>query len=57
MGPVVTRFDRDRMFDLVEDAVSKGAKLEYGGKIPEGFPEGGNWIQPTVVSGTTPDMD
>lgn len=57
MGPVVTRSDRDRMFDLVEDAVSKGAKLEYGGKIPEGFPEKGNWIEPTVVSGVTPDMD
>ena len=57
MGPGVTRSDRDRMFDLVEDAVSKGAKLEYGGKIPEGFPEKGNWIEPTVVSGVTPDMD
>jgi succinate-semialdehyde dehydrogenase / glutarate-semialdehyde dehydrogenase len=56
MGPVVTRSDRDRMFALVEDAVSKGAKLEYGGKIPAGFPEGGNWIEPTVVSGTTSDM-
>ena len=57
MGPVVTRSDRDRMFDLVEDAVSKGAKLEYGGKVPEGFPEDGNWIEPTVVSGITPEMD
>lgn len=56
MGPVVSRKDRDRMFDLVEDAVSKGAKLEYGGKIPEGFPENGNWIEPTIVSGTTPEM-
>lgn len=57
MGPVVTRSDRDRMLALVEDAVSKGAKLEYGGKIPEGFPENGNWIEPTVLSGITPDMD
>lgn len=57
MGPVVTKSDRDRMFALVEDAVSKGATLEYGGKIPDGFPENGNWIEPTVVSGTTPEMD
>ncbi len=57
MGPVVSRKDRDRMFDLVKDAVSKGGNLEYGGKIPEGFPEGGNWIQPTIVSGITKDMD
>ncbi|MBU2950988.1 NAD-dependent succinate-semialdehyde dehydrogenase [Tamlana agarivorans] len=56
MGPVVSKKDRDRMFDLVEDAVSKGATLEYGGKIPKGFPEGGNWIEPTVVSGVTTDM-
>lgn len=55
MGPVVTRKDRDRMFDLVQDAVSKGAKLEYGGKVPAGFPENGNWIEPTVVSGITTD--
>ena len=57
MGPVVSRKDRDRMFDLVKDAVSKGATLEYGGGIPEGFPENGNWIQPTIVSGITTDMD
>ena len=56
MGPVVTRKDRDRMFDLVDDALSKGAKLEYGGKVPKGFPEKGNWIEPTIVSDTTTDM-
>ncbi|MGY6648262.1 NAD-dependent succinate-semialdehyde dehydrogenase [Wenyingzhuangia sp. IMCC45574] len=57
MGPVAGLADRDRMFDLVEDAVSKGAKLEYGGKIPEGFPEKGYWIEPTILSGITPEMD
>lgn len=57
MGPVAGLADRDRMFDLLEDAVSKGAKLEYGGKIPEGFPEKGYWIEPTIVSGITPEMD
>ncbi|TXG35153.1 NAD-dependent succinate-semialdehyde dehydrogenase [Seonamhaeicola maritimus] len=56
MGPVVSKKDRDRMFDLVDDAVSKGGTLEYGGKIPEGFPEGGNWIEPTIVTGVTTDM-
>ncbi len=56
MGPVVTRSDRDRMFDLIDDATSKGATLEYGGKIPEGFPEQGNWIEPSVVSGVTQEM-
>ncbi|TMM55771.1 NAD-dependent succinate-semialdehyde dehydrogenase [Maribacter algarum] len=56
MGPMVSKRDRDRMFDLIEDAVSKGAKLECGGKIPQGM-EKGNWIQPTVLSGMTPEMD
>ena len=55
MGPLVTRKDRDRMFDLIEDAVAKGATLEYGGEIPKGK-EKGNWIEPTVLSGMTPDM-
>ena len=56
MGPVVSKTDRDRMFNIVKDAVHKGAILEYGGKIPEGFPEKGNWIEPTVISGITPEM-
>lgn len=56
MGPLVARKDRDRMLDLIDDAVGKGAKLEYGGKIPEGM-ERGNWLQPTVLSGMTPEME
>ncbi|MEX0288286.1 MAG: NAD-dependent succinate-semialdehyde dehydrogenase [Flavobacteriaceae bacterium] len=56
MGPMVSKKDRDRMFDLIEDAVSKGAKLEYGGKIPEGKDKG-YWIEPTVLSGMTQDME
>lgn len=55
MGPLVTRFDRDRMFTLIDDAVAKGAKLESGGKIPKGM-EVGNWIEPSVLTGITPDM-
>ncbi|TMU57322.1 NAD-dependent succinate-semialdehyde dehydrogenase [Flagellimonas algicola] len=55
MGPMVSRKDRDRMFDLIEDAIGKGATLEYGGNIPEGK-EKGNWMQPTVLSGMTPEM-
>lgn len=57
MGPVATKKDRDRMFDLIDDAVSKGAKLEFGGKIPKDLPEGGYWIEPTIVSGINQEMD
>jgi len=55
MGPLVTRLDRDRMFELVDDAVSKGATLEAGAKVPAGK-EKGNWIEPTVLSGVTNEM-
>lgn len=55
MGPLVTRHDRQRMIELVEDAVSKGAKLETGGKIPAGK-EKGNWFEPTVLTGVTQEM-
>ena len=55
MGPLVTRYDRDRMLDLIEDALSKGAKLETGGEIPRGM-EKGNWMEPTVLINVTPEM-
>jgi succinate-semialdehyde dehydrogenase/glutarate-semialdehyde dehydrogenase len=55
MGPMVTLNHRNRMFDLIEDAVRKGAKLEYGGKTPLGM-EKGNWIEPTVLSNITSEM-
>ncbi len=55
MGPMVSRKDRDRMFGLIEDALSKGAKLEIGGKIPKGK-EKGYWLEPTVLSGVKPNM-
>ena len=55
MGPMVTRNDRDRMFELIEDAVAKGGKVLIGGKIPSGK-ETGNWMEPTVISGMTTEM-
>ena len=55
MGPMVTRNDRDRMFELIEDAVAKGGKVLIGGKIPNGK-ETGNWMEPTVISGMTTEM-
>ncbi len=56
MGPLASRGARDRMFEIVKDAISKGAKLEFGGKIPEGLPEGGNWMEPTILSGVNQGM-
>ena len=52
---MVTRNDRDRMFDLINDAIEKGGVLLAGGEIPQGM-EDGNWMMPTVISGMTTEM-
>lgn len=55
MGPMVTRSYRDRMFDLINDAIEKGGVVLAGGEIPQGM-EDGNWMMPTVISGMTTEM-
>jgi succinate-semialdehyde dehydrogenase/glutarate-semialdehyde dehydrogenase len=55
MGPLVSKAAQNRMRSLVEDAISRGAQLKAGGKIPERF-EKGYWFEPTVLSEVTPDM-
>ena len=56
MGPMISKTARDRMLDLVKDAMQKGASLLYGGSIPEGFADKGNFIMPTLLDGVTDDM-
>src|SRR6266478_3743006 len=36
LGPLVNKEGRDKVIELVDDAVSKGAKVLTGGKIPQG---------------------
>src|ERR1700694_3842868 len=36
LGPLVNAEGRDKVIELVDDAVSKGAKILTGGKLPEG---------------------
>ena len=55
MGPLVSEPNRNRMKDLIKDALGKGANLETGGKIPVGMEEG-YWFEPTVLTGVTPEM-
>ena len=50
MGPLVRREDIKRMKFLLKDAISKGAKLEYGGKVPLKKVDNGNWFEPTNVT-------
>jgi succinate-semialdehyde dehydrogenase/glutarate-semialdehyde dehydrogenase len=36
LGPLVNKDGRDKVIELVDDAVSKGAKVLTGGKLPDG---------------------
>lgn len=56
MGPMVTKFDQQRMLKLVNDAVSKGGELLTGGRIPENFTKG-YWFEPTVITNANSDME
>ncbi|GGZ83583.1 NAD-dependent succinate-semialdehyde dehydrogenase [Algibacter mikhailovii] len=57
MGPLASPGSRERMFEIIDDAVNKGATLEFGGDIPKDLPEGGNWMNPTILSGANMDME
>lgn len=57
MGPLIDQGARERVMAVIEDAVSKGAKLTMGGKIPEGMPGGTSYLEPTVLENVTPHMD
>lgn len=58
MGPMINVKTRDRMIHLVEEAKSQGAKLLYGGNIPE-LPDNlknGAFFVPAVLDGVTDEM-
>ncbi len=55
MGPVINTKARDRMLDLIDDAVKGGAKLLYGGEIPADFRKG-SYMTPAVLKDVTDDM-
>lgn len=58
MGPMINRKARDRMLELVADSVAQGAKLLYGGVIPELPAElrDGAFFVPAVLDNVTDDM-
>lgn len=55
MGPVINKKARDRMLDLIDDAVKGGARLVMGGEVPAGF-EKGSFITPALLANVTDDM-
>jgi len=50
IGPMINQKQADRVLVHLDDAVAKGAKIELGGK------SNGCFIEPTILTGTTPDM-
>ncbi len=55
MAPLVNSGACDRMKELVDDALAKGAKLECGGKRPSDLRKG-SFFEPTILIDCTPDM-
>jgi len=57
MGPLISDEQRKRILEYVEKAILQGAKLLYGGKIPEdGNLKNGFFFEPTVLSEVSPRM-
>nr|WP_254055060.1 NAD-dependent succinate-semialdehyde dehydrogenase [Kiloniella sp. EL199] len=52
-GPLINAAASSKVSELIEDAVSKGAKTEIGGN-PHDL--GGTFFEPTVITGVTDDM-
>jgi lactaldehyde dehydrogenase/glycolaldehyde dehydrogenase len=58
MGPKVNEPELGKVEALVKEAVEQGAEVVLGGGRPEGEEfERGYWFEPTVLIGTTNDMD
>ena len=55
MGPLINRQARDRMIDLIRDAMDHGAELMKGGEIPEAFSVG-CYITPALLVNVTEKM-
>jgi succinate-semialdehyde dehydrogenase/glutarate-semialdehyde dehydrogenase len=55
MAPLVNSGACDRMKELVDDALAKGAKLEHGGKRPLDLTQG-SFFEPTILTDCTPEM-
>jgi len=56
IGPLVSQAALQKVERLVADAVAKGAKVECGGKMPQGLDRG--WFyEPTILTGCSPDME
>ncbi|MEM0011287.1 MAG: NAD-dependent succinate-semialdehyde dehydrogenase [Nitrososphaerota archaeon] len=57
LGPMSNKEVLNKVLEHVNDAISKGAKVLYGGKRPEGeLFRKGYWYEPTILANVTHDM-
>jgi len=55
MGPLVTVEAQERVLGYIEAGKQEGARLEFGGGIPEGL-EAGSFVNPTLFTGVDNNM-
>jgi betaine-aldehyde dehydrogenase len=55
-GPLQSERYRERAEGYIERAVADGATIAYGGRRPAGF-EKGFWLEPTLLTGVSNDME
>ncbi len=55
MGPLVTREAQQRVLGFIESGKQEGAKLHFGGGVPDGL-DGGAYVSPTLFSDVHNDM-
>ena len=51
IGPLINNRQAENVKHQIEDAVAKGAKIALGGKVKRRF------VEPTIITHVTPDMD
>jgi len=56
IGPVVNKAQHEKIKGLIQSAINEGATLEAGGPDLPSNVNRGFYIQPTLLSGVTPDM-
>ncbi|MEO9330621.1 aldehyde dehydrogenase [Gordonia aurantiaca] len=56
MGPMITEKHRERVLGFIERAKQDGATIAFGGGVPDGLDKGW-YVEPTLVTGVTPDME
>jgi acyl-CoA reductase-like NAD-dependent aldehyde dehydrogenase len=55
MGPLVTREDQQRVLSMINAGAREGARLAFGGCVPEGL-DSGAFVSPTLFTGVNNNM-